>query len=309
MKEHKSHPQITGTQIWDGLMDAWGVSERIQKIGGLGGFLEQEVVGGSLHRIVIDGEPGTGKSTLLYQSDEKFRAKGIPTQIVAHDGLLARTVKITGVPYTEWGPPHRAIFSDIIFEALSSRPEGTLQLVEAVTVGEQERGQTALHKLSQFKGEHTRTKIIGLIPNLELQDRSARLRSRVLDQENEIRDQDVEAILDREFGVQIEGWSSDTSDRKKGKLIKGAVAKMAPPQIIESIRAEVFRRAGEGVGTARTSPLLEILDSVPQSVREKYQRDYRYWLNLASEIGLDTIVAYNPTHGQRITWYAKMFEK
>jgi hypothetical protein len=312
MTERELKPLVTGTEVVDGLVDVLGTSNNILKKGGLANFLVYEAGQGRLHRIIVDGEPGTGKSTCVFQIQKKFDVQGIPTQRVQHDDLLVRAATIIGKPYPEWNDDDREIFSEIVFDALMSRPEGHVQLVEAVTVGQKERGQKALSKLSEDDFEREHTQVIALIPNLELQDRSARLRSRILDRTNKVEDEDVEHILQEEFGVRIDGWRDTLRDRNrtKGKLIKRTIEKMAPAMIIESIREEVFRQANKkNAIDPKESSLFRLVEKAPPAVQAKFVRDLAYLWELQAEIQLNMSFVYNPTREDMITLYADMFEK
>ncbi len=295
----------TGTEIWDRLQEIVGGVAGLPQ-----GLLEYDIKESFVHRVIFCGKPGTGKTTALFQFVEKMRRKGIESEVVQYDEILARTVREVGESDSEWGESERELLNGRILDAMMSRKPGVLQVVELAPVGLKDRGQTAIKNLPEDEKESSM--LLWLFADLALQYKSGVLRKTLANKNEEIPDEKVEQILAEEHGVDIVGWPSSIAPKQRGRLVKETVSKMALPEDIADINLEVLTKIGiksDDLPEHVDQGLMYVAEDLPKGIRKQIKDEYGESLRFSIDADVGSMTLYNKLlrEGERVTWYADMF--
>jgi dephospho-CoA kinase len=312
MKEQAPPPEVpnsSGLEVWEGIRDV-GMDRGGGKSAST--LVEKLFINKHKNRLIFAGQPGVGKTILTRQFQESLERKGIPAETVFYDDLLERTRKqVKDDNDYDWSLKKRRILNANIYGALSFRDPKKIQITELVPLGKKDRCQTALKWLALNEIEREFTKILYVMADPELQNRSGRMRARIT--QGNVKDRDIEKILKDEFQIHIVNWPMDYKNTLRGWLIKNKLKKMALPEDIEKIKKEIFDEVRlELRESSSVSPLLVLMEQqgVPWEIKRLFFKELNQATRISSPpYNYDVGIVYNPTiHHQPITWYADMFE-
>lgn len=276
----------------------------------------------SIRRVIVFGEPGSNKTTVIGQLAHELRRRSQTTlnvDLLYYDDVFKDMKSPENLgPREMWGEREWELFSDELYSRIEDktpRDEGEkregILLVENVAVGTVDRGFGALSRIAdetrrqdQFQFD---TYFIGLVPDARSQERAGTMRKVIAQTKNS----QVIPRLKSEYNIIPVSRERDIV--KLGKRIKEIFAKMGPQDKIEEISQEVMDEAMrilEFEDQGRTvfqsvllPPSAKELDTIEQ---QKYLMKAYYMKTLRAKLELPAdraVAVFSPYRKDTIHWY------
>lgn len=278
----------------------------------------------TIDTVVIMGEPGANKTTILQQLVREMiilTGGKIAVSTTLYDEILKEVATEVKIPRGEWPPSYWTDFSRKMHKSIRTKPENVknipgrrhIRIAEIVGLsitGGRDRAVSALNTLAaEMRLEPDsapKTLLIAIAPDRRSQQRAGDIREAIMATPPE----KVHQMLWNRFNIEVVGVPETTTG---GKFIKEIVKEMAERPVIDKAMADVLL---ESINWSRnTDPevfrniwrkvrLPESADNLSNMYRGEYQLKASYInYRLHSQLGLSTtqaIVAFSPFRGDKI---------